>query len=354
MDRDSNRPAGIREIAETLGISIGTVDRALHGRSGVSPKTRDKVLKTAQRLNYTPNVVARSLRLNRRLRIGVFLPEQISSFFDPIRDGIRSAAENWSGSVVEVIFHAYPRLGEGEIKAMQAANWKTFDGVILAPGDPAAMSMLARNCDTDPPLMYVATDAPRTTRLGAVTVDAVVSGAIAAELLGELLPAGTPVVVFTGDLKVTDHADKLRGFAASLATLAPHLSLLPAIQTHELPEGAYDAALEVLRKCPEVGGIYINTANSLPVLKAAAEVGALGKVKIITTDLFSELIPLIESKYVFASLYQRPFVQGKTAFEVLCRYLSAGIAPTLTYRMAPHIILRSNLSLFIDQSRELK
>ena len=349
MDQNSSRPTGIRQIAEMLGISIGTVDRALHGRSGVSPKTRDKVLKMAQRLNYTPNVVARNLRLNRRLRIGVFLPEQISSFFDPIRDGIRSASENWSGSVVDLIFHAYPRLGEDEIKAMKAANWQTYDGVIIAPGDPAAMSTLPRNSDTDPPMVYVATDAPRTTRLSAVTIDAVVSGGIAAELLGELLPARTPIVVFTGDLKITDHADKLRGFAASLATLAPHLSLLPAVETHELPQRAYSAALEVLQKRPEVGGIYINTANSLPVLRAAAEVGALGKVKIITTDLFSELIPMIESKHVFASLYQRPFVQGKTAFEVLCRYLSVGIAPTHVNLMAPHIILRSNLSLFIDQ-----
>jgi LacI family transcriptional regulator len=354
MDRNSTRPAGIREIAETLGVSIGTVDRALHGRSGVSPKTRDKVLKTAQRLNYTPNIVARNLRLNRRLRIGVFRPEQISSFFDPIRDGIRSAAENWSGSVVELVFHTYPRLGEGDIKALKAASWQTFDGVILAPGDPAAMSALPRNPETDPPMVYVATDAPRTTRLSAITVDAVISGGIAAELLGDLVPPGTPVVVFTGDLKVTDHADKLRGFAASLATLAPHLSLLPAIETHELPQGAYEAALEVLRKRPEVGGIYITTANSLPVLKAAAEVGALGKVKIITTDLFPELVPMIESRSIFASLYQRPFVQGKTAFEVLCRYLSVGIAPTHVNRMAPHIILRSNLSLFIDRHRKLK
>ncbi len=213
------------------------------------------------------------------------------------------------------------------------------------------MSAIPRKGDNDPPIVYVATDAPRTKRLGAVTIDAVVSGGIAAELLGHLLPSPSPIVIFTGDLRVMDHADKLRGFAASLATLAPHLSLLPAVETHELPQDAYRAALHILKQRPDVGGIYINTANSLPVLKAAAEVGALGKVRIITTDLFPELIPMIESGHVFASLHQRPFVQGKAAFEMLCRYLSSGGVPHIVNRMAPHIILRSNLSLFLDRDR---
>jgi LacI family transcriptional regulator len=354
VNRDSSKPAGIRQIAEALGISIGTVDRALHERSGVSAKTRERVLKMAQRLNYTPNVAARNLKLNRRLRVGVFLPEQIASFFDPMRDGIKAAAENWSGASIDMEFHSYPRLGEGDVEAMRRVDWQHYDGVIMAPGDPAAMSRLPRNTGPDTPIVYVATDAPRTPHLGSVTIDAVVSGGIAAELLGSLLPHSTSVVTFTGDLKIQDHADKLRGFAASLATLAPHLVLLPAVETHESPDDAYKAALQLFRKRIDLGGIYINTANSMPVLRAAREAKALGRLKIISTDLFPELVPMIEAGDVFASLYQRPFVQGRTAFEALCRFLSLGTAPKYVNKLAPHIILRSNLYLFVDLHRSSK
>ena len=351
MSKEPSRPAGIRQIAEALDISIGTVDRALHGRSGVSPKTRDSVLKMAQKLNYSPNVAARNLRLNRRLRIGVFLPEQIASFFDPLRDGLRSAAANWSGPPIDMKFHSYPRLGGGEIKAMICADWQQYDGVIMSPGDPAALKSLPRNVDVATPIIYVSTDAPRSIRLASVAIDAVVSGGIAAELLGHLLPAAAPIVTFTGDLRIQDHSDKLRGFAATLATFAPHLSLLPAIETHESPKDAYQAALLIFRIRPDLGGVYINTANSLPVLKAAEETGLLSRLKIITTDLFPELIPMIEDGHVFATLYQRPFVQGRTAFEMLCRFLTTGTAPQQVTRHAPHIILRSNLSLFVDAHR---
>ena len=72
----------------------------------------------------------------------------------------------------------------------------------------------------------------------------------------------------------------------------------------------------------------------------------LGEVQVIATDLFPELLPYIESGRILATLYQRPFSQGKTALEVLLRYLLHGeIADPIT-RLAPHIILRSNLSLF--------
>ena len=53
--------AGIKEIAEALGISIGTVDRALHDRRGVSLKTKAKVQKMADQLGYKPNLAAQAL-----------------------------------------------------------------------------------------------------------------------------------------------------------------------------------------------------------------------------------------------------------------------------------------------------
>jgi LacI family transcriptional regulator len=80
LSESKAKSAGIKEIARVLGVSIGTVDRALHGRPGVSPKTRSKVLRTAESLNYKPNLAARSLKLNRTLRIAVHLPQEIASF----------------------------------------------------------------------------------------------------------------------------------------------------------------------------------------------------------------------------------------------------------------------------------
>jgi LacI family transcriptional regulator len=343
---ESRKPAGIKEIASVLGISIGTVDRALHNRSGVSAKTREKVLKTAERFQYKPNLAARNLKLNRYLKIGVFLPQEISSFFDALRAGIQ-AAQTEAGAPIDLSFFSYPRLGEGDVEAMERAHWQRFDGMIVAPGSSATWKRIADLAkEQEKPIVFVATDAPRLHRLASVAVDAGVSGSVAAELLGHFIHKPATVAALIGDLRIQDHTEKLRGFAASLATLSPHLALLPAVESHDSQKDAYRTSLKLIEKHPELGGIYISTANSLPVVQALREKRRLGKVHVIATDLFPEIVSLIENGHIAATLYQRPLTQGKMAFDILCAYLVRGSIPQSIHRLAPHIVLRSNISMF--------
>lgn len=350
MNDKRTKSAGIKEIAAALKISIGTVDRALHARQGVSPKTRAQVLKMAEKLNYRPNIAARSLKLNHRLQIAVYLPQQIASFFAPLRAGISAAAVAAHGLNLDLEFRTYPSLGDGDSELMQIDLDRGYDGIIITPGDPVRIDPIIRRLTQQgTAVVCVASDAPRSDRMAGISVDATASGGIAAELLGKTLKDKGTVAILTGQLGTQDHAEKLRGFAATLATFAPHLSLLPAIESHEHPEEAYESTLALLDRKPHPAGIYISTANSLPVLRALEERKLLGQIEVITTDLFPELVPFIESGKILATLYQRPFTQGKVAIETLTKYLAEGIKPEPVTRLAPHIILRSNLPLFLNR-----
>jgi LacI family transcriptional regulator len=198
-------------------------------------------------------------------------------------------------------------------------------------------------------MLCVASDAPDTGRISSVSVDAYVSGALAAELLSHKLQNPARVSTITGDLGTFDHAEKLRGFAATLAMLAPHLTLLPVVESHESPEDAYRQSVALLKAKTRPDAIYVSTANSLPVLRALEELKLLGRVQVIATDLFTELVPLLESGKVLATLYQRPEAQGKTAFDTLVAHLTDKDNPVKVHRFAPHIILRSNLPLFVNR-----
>jgi LacI family transcriptional regulator len=337
-------------------VSIGTVDRALHGRSGINPATRDHVLKKAEQLGYRPNIAARSLKLNRSLRIGAYFPHEIASFFDEVRAGVSAAASTITGLNVDLVFRTFARLGEGDLELLLADAKEGLDGVLVVPGNPRhiapALSVLA---EKRVPVVCVASDAPRSERLASIAVDARASGAIAAELFSRILQKPGSLATITGELTTLDHAEKLRGFAANLALLAPHLTLLPAFESHEQPELAYKQAVQLTSHKPYPLGIYLSTANSISVLKALEEKNLLGEIQIIATDLFTELVPYIETGKVLATLYQRPYRQGKTALEILLNYLINGIKPHVMNRLAPHIILRSNVSLFArgtDESGE--
>jgi LacI family transcriptional regulator len=351
VKQEPSKPAGIKEIAEALNISIGTVDRALHARSGVSAKTRELVLETARRLQYRPNVAARSLKLNRNVRIAVHLPSELAGFYGPVREGIRAAALASPGMRVELDFRSYPRFGQEDIGLLQSDFEQGYDGLILAPGSPQLLDpVLRRIAARGGNVLFVATDAPRSPRLAFVGSDAFVCGSIAAELLTMRLPHDGSVVVITGDLGIEDHAEKLRGFASTLAVMGPHLRLMPSIESHDDPRQAYRQTMALLSRKPKPSGIYISTANSLGVLEAIEEHALLGKIQVVATDLFPELLPLIESGAVFATLHQRPFTQGKVAFETLAQFLVYGIKATTVTKLAPHIVLRSNLKLFPSES----
>lgn len=63
---------GIKKLAESIGISIGTVSRALNNRQGVNARTRERVLEEARRMGYVPNSAARQLKDTPSLVLGLF------------------------------------------------------------------------------------------------------------------------------------------------------------------------------------------------------------------------------------------------------------------------------------------
>jgi LacI family transcriptional regulator len=353
VSRDESKPAGIKEIAAALNVSIGTVDRALHDRPGVNDKTRKRVLAMAEKLAYRPNLAARNLKLNRRLRIGVFLPKEISFYFDPLREGIRAAARDAHGLDLELDFAEYPCIGEGDMALIASKRAQRYDGLILTPGKASQFVPLVTRFEKENvAVVFVGSDLPGSARVASVTIDAEVSGGLAAELLSRTLQQEGTVAVITGDLETEDHAEKLRGFAATLAVAAPRLTLAPTSETHESPAEAHEAVIKLIQRKPIVAGIYVNTANSLPILQVLEERNLLGVVQVVTTDLYPALVPLIKSGSVLASLYQRPYSQGKTAFELLTRHLINHVKISRSVKLSPHIIMRSNLSIFTKSLRE--
>jgi LacI family transcriptional regulator len=350
LNQDLPKPPGIKDIARAAGISIGTVDRALRARSGVSPTTRARVLKIAEQLGYRPNIAARNLKLNRRLRIAAYLPREIASFFDPLRAGIRAAGAASLGTGVELYFRTYPKLDDGDLELLETDIACKYDGIILALGNPNRVdSLLRRITRLGTVVVCVASDAPRSGRLASISVDGFTSGAIAAELFARTLLNPGSVATITGELTVLDHAEKLRGFAAGLAMMAPHLALLPVLESQKRPRDAYRQATELLSRKPRPLGLYISTINSTPIMRALEEHNLLGQIKVITTDLFPELVPLLEAGKILASLSQRPYTQGKIAFETITGFLLEGRRPEATTKLAPHIVLRSNLPQFVSR-----
>lgn len=346
---------GIKDIAATIGVSIGTVDRALHDKPGINPDTRARVLDTAKALGYRPNLAARHLKAGTIVRIAAHLPQEIAQFWDSLEEGIRESAAPFEPTL-HVEFARYPRYGEGDTELFEAALKDRVNGIIAAPGDPVAIGpWMAAAHEQGVAVACVVTDAVNAPRLTCVSADPSTVGGIAGELLGRFLPGGGPVAFITGALGIQDHADKLRGFEGSLALTrsdacnATGLTLASVIEAHDDERAGYDRTLQLLEACPGLRGIYVSTVNSMPVLRALDTAGRLRGITVVTTDLFPDLVPWIRSGAVAATLYQRPLTQGRLAVHALYRFLLDGTPPPERIKVMPHVVMRSNLDLLLQR-----
>ena len=70
------KSCSIRDVADYVGVSAGTVSRILNSRPGarISEQTREKVLEAIAKLNYTPNINAKRLFTRRTHVIGLVVP----------------------------------------------------------------------------------------------------------------------------------------------------------------------------------------------------------------------------------------------------------------------------------------
>lgn len=90
---EKNRPITMRDIARELGVSVATVSRALNDRPRVSEKRRREITEYARSHNFSPNIMAGSLRNRRAMKvIGVIIPQLTHFYFSSILAGIEEEA----------------------------------------------------------------------------------------------------------------------------------------------------------------------------------------------------------------------------------------------------------------------
>jgi LacI family transcriptional regulator len=120
-----------KDVAELAGVSPAVVSYVLNGGPrGVAPQTRTRVLDAVERLGYRPNNIARSLRINRTMTLGLIVPDVANPFFAELSRAVEEAA--FAAGYTLVVGNAT------DDETRQTAYLRTFlqqqvDGVLLVP-----------------------------------------------------------------------------------------------------------------------------------------------------------------------------------------------------------------------------
>src|SRR5215467_469463 len=347
---------GIHLIAEMAQVSIGTVDRALHGRPGINEETRQRILQIARQVGYTPNLAARALSASKaNIKIGVCVPREIHFFYDQLWNGILDEERRAGNLGMQFVNRPVQVLGEGDTDAFKELVAAGVDGIILTAGNPEGLQPLIDDAEAKGiRVVCVSTDAPDSRRSSIVCVEPKTNGSLAGELMGKLVPRGAKVAIIAGMLSTEDHRKKADGFAEMFPKHCAGGKIIRVIEGHEDEEESFQKTFELIRRVPSLAGIYVNTVNCLPVCRALAARGLAGKVKLITTDLFAEMSPHLQKGTITASIYQQPHRQGQIAVRLMVDHLSNKSPLPQKVHLSPGVVMSSNLHLFREMRQEAR
>jgi LacI family transcriptional regulator len=348
MPKIPKEQRGIRLIAQIANLSIGTVDRALHGRGGINEKTRQRILQIARQIGYTPNLVARALSVARAAAtIGVCLPREIHFFYDQLWSGVLEEAKHVSQFGIDFVHRPVHALGEGDTAAFKELVDRRVNGIILTAGNPRELTPLIDDAESKGiRVVCVSTDAPESRRSSVVCVDPFLNGCLAGELMGKFVLPGSKVAILAGMLMAEDHRKKTDGFSDAFPKHCVGGKIAAVIEGHEDEDESFQKTFDLLRRHPNLAGIYVNTVNCLPVCRALGARNLGGKVKLITTDLFVEMSPYFKKGTIAASIYQHPHRQGQMAVRLLADNLTGKVGFPPAVHLSPGVVMSSNLQLF--------
>ena len=122
----------IADIAKEAGVSVMTVSRVLSAKGSVAKNTEKRVRDIIKKLDYHPNLLARSLSSKRSMNIGVTIPIMehvlLDNYITQVLGGITDIAQQADYRITLIPFDPY---GKELSEFVKWARSKIFDGLVL-------------------------------------------------------------------------------------------------------------------------------------------------------------------------------------------------------------------------------
>ncbi len=266
----SEKRITLKQMAEELGVSSSIVSRVLNGHARkyrINRETEAAIRRLAEKRNFSPNQVARGLRLRKSSTIGLVVPDISNPFFACIARSVENEARRRGYSVVLCDTEDRTEL---EIEVLDLLESRTVEGLAIVPVGQSC-EHLKRYQRNGVPVVIVDRWF-RTLKLPSVASDDYRGACAAVE---HLLGCGHRTIACIQGLPGTaPNEERVRGYREALRKKGVPVdeSLIVGDDFHE--QNGYVQTKRLLVKRPEITGLWLlNNLIALGALRALAEMG---------------------------------------------------------------------------------
>ncbi|MEH7474462.1 LacI family DNA-binding transcriptional regulator [Priestia megaterium] len=251
----------IHDVAKVAGVSSTTVSRVLNNRGYISEKTKDKVYKAMEEINYFPNDLARSLFHKKTNLIGLIIPNSSNPFFGELAFHIESVCTSLGYKLL--LCNSLNRMDKEE-KYLEMLIRNQVDGVIVVTYNRGVLDYHKQN------LPIVAIDHYLSEKIPVVGSDNYDGGKKATELL--IKKQCENIIHINGPLDLKTPANLRR---KAYEDVMKEYGKLPITYEVSPQKSREEVVAELFDEHPEVDGIF--ASDDLLAALVVAEAQKRGK-----------------------------------------------------------------------------
>jgi LacI family transcriptional regulator len=337
----ADRMATIVEVAKRAEVSIATVSNVIRGTRKVSPKLTERVQIAIRELNYSPNEIARSLKVRQTRMLAMVLPDITNPFFPEIIRGAEDTA--FERGYFLMTANTDEQIGR-ERRIVAALRSYRVDGVLLASASGTDTTHLKSTIDAGVALVCLDRTVP------GVKTDAVLLDNVrgARECVRHMIQKGhRRIAIITGSLDLQTGRERLRGYEEALREADIPAEKGRVLEGDFRHDSGYrlgkQIGKQVIEQAARPTAIFVcNGVMTLGVLKAFEEL----KIRCpqdIALATFDDLA--VDSPFHphLTTVVQPSYEMGARAAGILIDRIEGRITrePT-TVRVAPTLIVRES------------
>lgn len=203
-NRAAAKNASAADVAREAGVSVSAVSRAFTIGASISPRMRTRVLEAAEKLDYVPNAMARSLMTQRTHLIGVIMANFANPIYLTVLDCFTRVLQQRGLRMILLNVSQHDELDDTAKMIMEYG----IDGLVVSAG--SISPILTEKCVARKIPLVAFLRRPKRSRLHVVSADNVAGGYMAAR---QLLEAGHRRLGFIGGPRTASTSeDRLHGF----------------------------------------------------------------------------------------------------------------------------------------------
>ena len=283
----SERRVTMFDIAREAGVGIATVDRVLNGRAPVRRATAERVLESASRLGYHARGVIsdRAGKTRPNCRLGFILQKESKDFYRSLASAIEAAARDRIDANVTAEIVYVDALSPDDLSGCILDMACTVDALgVVSIDHPSVTTAIDTATGKGCHVFAMLSPLSATSVKGYIGIDGRKAGRTAGWLMRRHLGQGE-VGILVGSHRYLGHEALEVGFRSYMRENAPDALLKESIVYLDDTAVAYEAASELLRRAPNLEGLYQCGGGVKGVLRALRDAGRAGRITYICHEL---------------------------------------------------------------------